>query len=139
VRISAEELLTAVLDPESFVSWDSPPVDVGPGAKYAEDLAKAREKSGVDESVVTGVGTVRGRRVAVIACEFSFLAGSIGVAAAERIVSVTLMHPAEPGRYGTTAVVEIDADPTMANRMVEQLHGRIVEGRKIRVYAPLHA
>jgi hypothetical protein len=57
----------------------------------------------------------------------------------ERIVSVTLMHPAEPGRHGTTAVVEIDADPTMANRMVEQLHGRIVEGRKIRVYAPLHA
>ena len=95
MRISAEELLTAVLDPESFVSWDSPPVDVGPGAKYAEDLAKAREKSGVDESVVTGVGTVRGRRVAVIACEFSFLAGSIGVAAAERIVTAVERATAE--------------------------------------------
>ncbi|GAA3198518.1 hypothetical protein GCM10020255_101850 [Rhodococcus baikonurensis] len=95
MRISAEELLTAVLDPESFVSWDSPPVDVGPGPKYAEDLAKAREKSGVDESVVTGVGTVRGRRVAVIACEFSFLAGSIGVAAAERIVTAVERATAE--------------------------------------------
>ena len=95
MRISAEELLTAVLDPESFVSWDSPPVDVGPGAKYAEDLAKARERSGVDESVVTGVGTVRGRRVAVIACEFSFLAGSIGVAAAERIVTAVEHATAE--------------------------------------------
>ncbi|CAN5402128.1 carboxyl transferase domain-containing protein [Rhodococcus qingshengii] len=95
MRISAEELLTAVLDPESFVSWDSPPVDVGPGAKYAEDLAKAREKSGADESVVTGVGTVRGRRVAVIACEFSFLAGSIGVAAAERIVTAVERATAE--------------------------------------------
>ena len=35
--------------------------------------------------MVTGEGTVFGRRVALVACEFDFLAGSIGVAAAERI------------------------------------------------------
>ncbi len=36
-----------------------------------------------------------GRRVAVIACEFSFLAGSIGVAAAERIVTAVERATAE--------------------------------------------
>ncbi|MGH3366618.1 MAG: carboxyl transferase domain-containing protein, partial [Nocardioidaceae bacterium] len=44
------------------------------------------ERSGVDESVLTGEGRIRGRRVAVVVCEFGFLAGSIGTAAAERLV-----------------------------------------------------
>ncbi len=86
-RTSAAEILDSVLDGGSFVSWDSTPVDVHPGESYLKDLAKAREKSGVDESVLTGEGTIDGRRVAIIACEFAFLAGSIGVAAAERITS----------------------------------------------------
>ena len=46
---------------------------------------RAREKSGVDEAIVTGEGLLRGRRVAVVAGEFTFLAGSIGVAAADRL------------------------------------------------------
>ncbi len=86
-KISAHDVLELVLDAGSFVSWDTAPVDARPNEKYRTDLQKAAEKSGVDESVITGVGTVRGRPVAVIACEFAFLAGSIGVAAAERIVS----------------------------------------------------
>lgn len=94
-RTSAAEILDAILDGGSFVSWDSTPVDVGAGASYAADLAKAREKSGVDESVITGQGMVDGREVAVIACEFAFLAGSIGVAAAERIVSAVERATAE--------------------------------------------
>ncbi len=85
-RLRADELLDLVLDDGSFVSWDVPPVDVAPRPDYAEDLAAARERSGVDEAVITGEGRLRGRRVAVVACEFSFLAGSIGRAAAERLV-----------------------------------------------------
>jgi acetyl-CoA carboxylase carboxyl transferase subunit beta len=56
-------------------------------AQYASELTAAREATGFDESVLTGEGTVFGRRVAVVACEFDFLAGSIGVAAAERITA----------------------------------------------------
>jgi acetyl-CoA carboxylase carboxyl transferase subunit beta len=56
-------------------------------AAYARELADARAATGSDESVLTGEGRVHGRRVAVIASEFDFLAGSIGVAAAERITS----------------------------------------------------
>ncbi|BBZ31819.1 acetyl-CoA carboxylase carboxyltransferase subunit beta [Mycolicibacterium confluentis] len=76
-----------MLDPGSFVSWDAPPIAVSMSAQYADELAAARAATGLDESVVTGEGTVFGRRVAVVACEFDFLAGSIGVAAAERITA----------------------------------------------------
>ncbi|WP_040794433.1 carboxyl transferase domain-containing protein [Nocardia higoensis] len=86
MRISARELLGQLLDAESFVSWDRPPVTVNASERYRDELRAAREAAGTDESVLTGEGLLRGRRVAVIACEFGFLAGSIGVAAAERIV-----------------------------------------------------
>jgi acyl-CoA carboxylase subunit beta len=86
-RISAGELRDAVLDPGSFVSWDEPPLQVAMSPQYTEELAAAQAATGLDESVLTGEGTVFGRRVAVVACEFDFLAGSIGVAAAERITA----------------------------------------------------
>ena len=45
--------------------------------------------------MLTGEGTVLGRRVAFVACEFDFLAGSIGVAAAERITAAVERATAE--------------------------------------------
>ena len=86
-RIPASALRGAVLDAGSFVSWDTAPLDVAADDDYARDLAQARASTGLDESVLTGEGRVHGRRVAVVACEFDFLAGSIGVAAAERITA----------------------------------------------------
>jgi len=85
-RLGARALLALVLDDGSFEPWDAAPVDVHPGQEYAQELAAARERTGLDEAIVTGAGTIRGRRVAVVACEFGFLAGSIGVATAERLV-----------------------------------------------------
>ncbi|GIH27352.1 acetyl-CoA carboxylase [Acrocarpospora phusangensis] len=86
-RPDARALIGTVLDPGTWTSWDEPPVDTAPpGSEYAEELAAARAKTGYDEAVITGSGLLGGRRVAVVACEFSFLAGSIGVAAADRLV-----------------------------------------------------
>ncbi|MFD3507436.1 carboxyl transferase domain-containing protein [Nocardia sp. NPDC058666] len=84
--MSADDLIGQLLDPDSFVSWDRPPIEPVVSAHYRQELLAAADRSGADESVLTGEGLLRGRRVAVIACEFAFLAGSIGVAAAERIV-----------------------------------------------------
>ncbi|ORB28991.1 acetyl-coenzyme A carboxylase carboxyl transferase subunits beta/alpha [Mycolicibacterium parafortuitum] len=94
-RIGALALRDAVLDEGSFVSWDSAPVPVVTPAEYRAELAAAAEATGLDESVVTGEGRVVGRRVALVACEFDFLAGSIGVAAAERITSAVQRATAE--------------------------------------------
>ncbi len=85
-RLSATDLIDLVLDDGSFSSWDVPPLQRPVSEDYAAELAAASEKTGLDESVVTGEGLMRGRRVAVVACEFGFLAGSIGVASAERLV-----------------------------------------------------
>jgi len=86
-RIGTDELRDAVLDEGSFTSWDTAPVAVPTNESYARELADARAASGRDESVLTGEGRVFGRRVAVVVCEFDFLGGSIGVAAAERITA----------------------------------------------------
>ncbi|MEV4393948.1 carboxyl transferase domain-containing protein [Nonomuraea sp. NPDC049607] len=87
-RPDARTLIEAVLDRGSWKSWDAPPADPAePGSSYAEELAAARAKSGYDESVITGEGLLDGRRVAVVVCEFSFMAGSVGVAAATRIAA----------------------------------------------------
>ncbi len=86
-RVDARTLRDLVLDAGSWQSWDSP-VERGPvSPEYAEELAAAAQKSRQDESIITGEGTLRGRRVAVVAGEFAFLAGSIGVAAAERLIA----------------------------------------------------
>ncbi|KRE68377.1 acetyl-CoA carboxyl transferase [Arthrobacter sp. Soil736] len=86
-HLDAAELIAAVLDPGSYRTWDAPVTDPDPGPEYRQELAAARAKTGVDESVLTGEGLIRGRRVAVIVSEFRFLAGSIGLAAAQRIVN----------------------------------------------------
>lgn len=87
-RLNAHELVDIVVDDGSFVSWDTAPITPAGGVseEYAAELAAAREKSGVDEAVITGEGLIEGRRVAIVAGEFRFLAGSIGVAAAQRLV-----------------------------------------------------
>jgi acyl-CoA carboxylase subunit beta len=95
-RLGALALVDLVLDEASFKSWDAPPMtppETTPA--YAAELAEAREASGVDESVLTGEGRIRGRRVAVVVCEFGFLAGSIGTAAAERLVQAVERATAE--------------------------------------------
>ncbi|WP_299563886.1 carboxyl transferase domain-containing protein [uncultured Mycolicibacterium sp.] len=94
-RIPAVQLRDAVLDPGSFVSWDTPPLEVATTDAYRRELAAARAASGLDEAVLTGEGTISGRRVAVVVCEFDFLAGSIGVAAAERIIAAVERATAE--------------------------------------------
>ncbi len=92
---TAQELLDLVLDADSFESWDEP-IDISDAPPdYRAALEAAREKAGTDESVLTGRGLVHGRPVAVVANEFRFLAGSIGLAAARRITSAVRRATAE--------------------------------------------
>ncbi len=98
-RVTTDQLRDAVLDEGSFTSWDADPLAVGVSEPvtdaYARELADARAATGMDEAVLTGEGRIFGRRVAVVVCEFSFLGGSIGVAAAERITAAVQRATAE--------------------------------------------
>ena len=71
----ADGVIAAVSDRDSWTSWDHPVVDPPADAGYAAELARARAKTGLDESVLTGEATIRGRRVAMLVCDFGFLGG----------------------------------------------------------------
>src|ERR687895_217013 len=86
-RLSARDLLQLVLG-DTFDSWDTPIDLAGLAPEYAAQLVAARERSGTDEAVVTGAGSIDGTAVAVIAGEFAFLGGSIGRATARLIDAV---------------------------------------------------
>jgi acetyl-CoA carboxylase beta subunit len=86
-RLTAHELIDLVFDRDSWKSWDTDITEPARNDAYADELAVAREKTGLDESVLTGAALLRGRRVAVLVCDFGFLAGSIGVAAGRRLVT----------------------------------------------------
>lgn len=92
---TARELIERTVDPNSFVCWDTPPERGEISDEYAAQLRKAAERSGEDESLITGEALVRGRRVALVAGEFAFLAGSIGVAASRRLINAIERATAE--------------------------------------------
>ncbi|MFF7196427.1 carboxyl transferase domain-containing protein [Streptomyces sp. NPDC008079] len=88
-RPTALRIIGTVLDPGTWRRWDEPVTvaDLPEAGDYRADLLAARARTGLDESVVTGEGRIRGRRVALMAGEFGFLGGSIGVAAGTRLVT----------------------------------------------------
>jgi acyl-CoA carboxylase subunit beta len=94
-RPDAHEVITSVVDGGSWTSWDGALPEVHPCAEYADELARARTKTGLDESVLTGAATIRGHRVAMLVCEFGFLGGSIGVAAGHRLTMAIRRATAE--------------------------------------------
>ncbi len=120
-RLRAAEFLDALVDPGSWRSWDEPIAAPRDGdAEYHAELALARDRTGLDEAVITGEGRVHGRRVAIVASDFAFLAGSIGVAAGERLCRAVerataerlplLASPASGGtrmQEGTVAFVQM--------------------------------
>lgn len=86
-RPGAHDLIATVVDADSFVSWDESLDLSGLDETYRATMAKAAERAGTDESVLTGRARIQGHDVALIVGEFRFLGGSIGRAAAGRIVA----------------------------------------------------
>jgi acyl-CoA carboxylase subunit beta len=86
-RPTARDVVAAVLDPGSWRGWDEPLTALPADPGYRAALVAARGRTGLDESVITGEGRIGGRRVALVAGEFGFLGGSIGVAAGTRLVT----------------------------------------------------
>ncbi|EID18206.1 carboxyl transferase domain-containing protein [Mycolicibacterium phlei] len=91
----AREVIAAVVDDGSWLSWDTPVTRMPADAEYAAELVAAREKTGLDEAVVTGEARIRGRRVAMLVCDFGFLGGSIGIATGQRLTAAIRRATAE--------------------------------------------
>ena len=95
-RFTALEAVHCLADEGSFRRWDgaSAPVEALSEA-YQEDLQVAHQISGSEEAVVAGRAQIGGVAVGVLAWEFTFLGGSVGVATATRIVSSVRRATAE--------------------------------------------
>ncbi|MFF7458172.1 carboxyl transferase domain-containing protein [Kitasatospora sp. NPDC008115] len=95
VSLTAHQLIGLLVDPGGYRSWDEPSAAEPADADYRASLTRARERTGVDEAVLTGLGRIGGEPVALIASEFGFLGGSIGVATAERVTRAVERATAE--------------------------------------------
>ncbi|MGM0442695.1 MAG: acetyl-CoA carboxylase, carboxyltransferase subunit beta [Fibrobacterota bacterium] len=90
-RITSAERIEITLDRDTFTEMDRSVSPADPlefsDAKgtYAEKTARAREKSGVNEAVVTGSGKINGKTVVLGVMDFRFLGGSLGSGTGEKI------------------------------------------------------
>lgn len=89
-RLTAQNIIDIVFDEGTFIPWDYPEyatrVNHSINPKYSREILDAQRKTGLEEALIIGEGKIHGRRIAVIATEFNFLAGSVGVETAERLV-----------------------------------------------------
>ncbi len=85
--MTAFERIDSLFDENSFKEYDSSITSANPLGfpEYEEKLEKDRQKTGLNEAVVTGEGTIAGYRTAVAVMDSSFRMGSMGSAVGEKI------------------------------------------------------
>ena len=92
MRINAEQRLRYTFDDGEFEAIPSPDVPEDPlkfsdGKPYRERLAAARKAAGRKDTMSIGFGDVGGTSCVVIVQDFSFMGGSLGMAAGEAFVA----------------------------------------------------
>ncbi|MEM9104066.1 MAG: acetyl-CoA carboxylase, carboxyltransferase subunit beta [Pseudomonadota bacterium] len=91
MKISARARLGYLFDDGAFEELDAPktiqdPLKFRDSKKYTDRLRDVRTKTGLDDSIISAIGTVKGVRLVAVAHEFSFIGGSLGMAAGEAII-----------------------------------------------------
>ncbi|MDR1518659.1 MAG: acetyl-CoA carboxylase, carboxyltransferase subunit beta [Planctomycetota bacterium] len=90
--LGARERIRVTLDYDSFEELDGGLMAIddilepGGGGNYAAKLAKARSATGLSDAMLSGLGRLKGRRIAIGATDFHFMAGSMGSVVGERFV-----------------------------------------------------
>jgi len=92
MRIGAEARLKGLLDGGKFEVVPIPDVAVDPlkfrdQKRYSDRLKEARAKTGMTDAMLTGVGTLDGLSIVAAVQDFSFMGGSLGMAAGEAIIA----------------------------------------------------
>jgi len=85
--IDSRERIQLLADPDSFEETDIGLVSANPlGFQgYTEKTAILREKTGLDDAVVSGRMTLGGRKAMIAVMDFKFFAGSMGSVVGEKI------------------------------------------------------
>lgn len=85
--MSAKERIALLIDDGTFEEFDSEilsqnPLDF-PG--YSEKHESTRDKTNMDEAVVSGIGEINGIKVCIAVMDFKFMGGSMGSVVGEKI------------------------------------------------------
>ena len=91
MRIDAPTRLKATFDGGVYESIDTPDVPEDPlkfsdGKSYKDRLSAARKASGRKDTMAIGYGVVGGQEAVVIVQDFTFMGGSLGMAAGEAFI-----------------------------------------------------
>lgn len=86
-RLPAKLRIELTFDPGSFEELDTELRSLDPlqFPEYAEKLAGAQAKTGSGDSVVSGRATIEGSPIAIAIADFTFMGGSMGAVAGEKI------------------------------------------------------
>lgn len=90
-KLSAQERIELLVDPDSFVETDADIVSVDPlkfvsqSQAYATKLSTERQNSGLNEAVVIGFATIEGMPLSLAVMDFRFIGGSMGSVVGEKI------------------------------------------------------
>jgi acetyl-CoA carboxylase carboxyl transferase subunit beta len=90
-RIDARTRFRLFFDESEFEEIASPSAPIDPlrfrdERRYTDRLKTAKQKTGLDDAVLLGAGTVEGVAVVAAVQDFDFMGGSLGMAAAEAII-----------------------------------------------------
>jgi acetyl-CoA carboxylase carboxyl transferase subunit beta len=89
-RISGEQRIRQLCDPESFEAFNADVAPVDPLhfvdlQPYTQRIADAQKKTGQNDGVQTGAAFIKGRKVILAVMDFNFLGGSMGSVIGEKI------------------------------------------------------
>lgn len=92
-RINAKTRISQIIDNDTFKELDSKmtatnPLDFVDTKPYAARQKDAKEKTGLDEAVITGIGKINGNEVAIAVMDFEYMGGSMGSVVGEKITRV---------------------------------------------------
>ncbi len=89
-RLTAKERVALLLDDGSFVETNprmvsGDPLQFSDVQPYRDRVHAAQKKTGLNEAVLTGTGSIRNLKVVIAIVDFNFLGGSMGSVAGEKI------------------------------------------------------
>lgn len=91
LKISAKERLRFFFDDGRYDVIESPKVVIDPlkfraEKRYIDKLKEDRTKTGMEDAVLSGLGSIEGLPIVATVQDFNFMGGSLGMAAGEAII-----------------------------------------------------
>lgn len=92
-RINAKNRIAQLFDEESFEELygeikPTDPLEFVDTESYKDRLQKANDKTGLNDAVVTGIGSIKGNKVAAAIMDFDFMGGSMGSVVGEKVARI---------------------------------------------------